>query len=121
MHTDGLSIELNGETYEDGDEISITDVGLADSAAVLCRTNLTTCCTGSKGVSGQGDWIYPNDNEVDNRPSGDNIFRTRGDMVVRLHRNNSAVAPTGQYCCEVATMDNLDASICIILSKLLKQ
>ena len=117
IHTGGLSIELNGETYEDGDEISITDVGVADSAAVLCKTNLTTCCAVSSGVSGQGDWIYPNGTEVGNRRSGDDIFRTRGDMVVRLHRMDNVVVPTGQYCCEVATMDDLDARICITLSK----
>ena len=111
---------MNGETYEDGAEISITAVGLADSAAVLCRTDLTTCCTLSTGVSGQGDWIYPNGTEVRNRRSSDDIFRSRGDMVVRLHRMDNVVAPTGQYCCEVATMADINARICITLSKVLK-
>ena len=117
----GLMIELsNGTRYDSNVAISIgiDDVGEADSEAVLCRTDLTTCCAGSTGVSGQGHWIYPNGNEVRNRQSGDDIFRSRGDMVVRLHRRNNVLAPTGQYCCEVPTMGNTDARICITLSKL---
>ena len=122
MYTGGLSIELNGETYEDGAEISITAVGIADNDAVLCRTDLTTCCGSSMDVLGQGDWVYPNGTEVGNRRSYHDIFRTRGDRVVRLQRNNSDItAPTGQYCCKVATMNNTNASICITLGKALHQ
>ena len=86
---------------------------------MLCRTDLTTCCASSTGVSGQGDWIYPNGTEVRNRPSDDDIFRTRGDMVVRLHRSNNATTPLGKYCCKTATVANpdIDSTICIILSK----
>ena len=84
----------------------------------MCRTDLTTCCTTSSGVSGQGHWIYPNGTEVRNRPSGDDIFRTRGDMVVRLHRmDDNVTTPIGQYCCELPTVANSDARICITLSK----
>ena len=111
----GISIELsNGTTYSGDIAISINEVGEADSEAVLCRTDLTTCC----GVSEQGLWIYPNGStKVGNEHSGDGIFRSRGDMVVRLHRRNNTATPTGQYCCEVATVDNPDARICITLSK----
>ena len=80
----------------------------------MCRTDLTTCCTG------QGDWIYPNGAEVRNRKIGGDIFRSRGDMVVRLHRNNSATTPLGQYCCKTATVastPDIDSTICIIMSK----
>ena len=107
-----------GVTYVTNTAINITDIGEADSEAVLCRTDLTTCCTRSQTSTGLGHWIYPNDTHVGNRPSRYNIFRSRGDMVVRLHRMNNVVAPTGQYCCEVATMDSLNARICITLSKI---
>ena len=116
----GLQLKLNGMVYGNNAPIFITNVGEADSEAVLCGTDLESCCTG------QGEWIYPNgfttatgNSLVRNRPSNDDIFRSRGDMVVRLHRMDNVVAPTGQYCCEVATMDNpdIDSTICIILSK----
>ena len=62
--------------------------------------------------------MYPNGTNIANRPSGYDIFRTRDDMVVRLHRmDDDVTAPTGQYCCELPTMANSDAKICITLSK----
>ena len=112
----GLRIELNGQTYANNTAISITEVG-EDDNAVLCRTDLTTCCGGTQGDSGQGDWIYPNGTEVGNRAD---IFRTREDMDIRLHRMHNVVAPTGQYCCEVPTVDDPNARTCITLSKVLK-
>ena len=116
----GLNIELpNGTTYDSDIALSMSEFGEADSEAVLCRTDLTTCCTiALAGGPGLGQWIYPNGTEVGNRLSRYDIFRSRGDMVVRLHRmNNVVAAPTGQYCCEVPTVDNNNERICITLSK----
>ena len=116
----GLNIELpNGTPYDRDIAISITEIGEAESAAVLCRTDLTTCCTGTQtGGGGRGHWIYPNGTNVGNAHSRYDIFRSRGDMVVRLHRTDDDVTvPTGQYCCQVAAMDNSNARICITLSK----
>ena len=108
----GLSIEFKGVTYASNSAIAITELG-EDDNAVLCMTDLTTCCRGSQ----QGHWRYPDGTLVKGNPSGDDIYRDRRDMVVRLHRRNSATTPTGQYCCEVPTMDNpsSNATICIIL------
>ena len=121
IFSSGLSIEFMGVTYAaNNTAINITDVGEADSEAVLCRTNLIDCCTITQtgGETGLGQWIYPNDTEVGKRNSRYDIFRSRGDMVVRLHRMDNVTSPTGQYCCEVSTMDNnLDANICIMLGK----
>ena len=121
----GLSIEFMGVTYVNNNtEISITEVGEDDSEAVLCKTDLTTCCTRNQSKSsiqqGQGNWKFPSGTVAGNRRSGDNIFRTRGEMVVRLHRRNSTTTPIGQYCCEVPTMANTssNATICITLCKL---
>ena len=106
--------------YANNTSLFITDVGDVGSNNVLCVTDLAGCCTG------QGEWIYPDGNNdadgnslVRNNPSGDKIFRTRGDMVVRLERRNNAIGPTGQYCCQVATMatPDTDSTMCIILSK----
>ena len=116
----GLNIEFpNGTTYDRDIAISITEIGEAESAAVLCRTDLTTCCTGAQtGGGGRGHWIYPNGTNVGHSQSRYDIFRSRGDMVVRLHRTDDDVmVPTGQYCCEVAAMGNSNARICITLSK----
>ena len=116
---EGLNIELMGSTYSNNNTaIAITEVG-EDDNAVLCRTDLTTCCGGTGGETRQGHWRYPNGTLVDGRFSGDDIYRDRRTMVVRLHRRNSATTPTGQYCCEVPTMSNpsSNGTICVILSK----
>ena len=114
----GLSIEFMGVIYANNTAINITDVGIADSEAVLCTTNLTTCCDFTKEHT--GNWIYPNGTYAGNRPSRHDIFRSRGDMVVRLHKMENVTSPAGQYCCEVPTMDNpsSDSRICITLSKI---
>ena len=113
--TSGLSIEFMGVTsYANDTTINITEVGEGDNA-VLCMTNLTPCCRNSQ----QGDWIYPDGTPVNGNRTGDDIYRDRRDMVVRLHRRNNVITPTGQYCCEVPTMANpsSNATICIILGK----
>ena len=100
--------------YTKNTSLFITDVGEGDSEAVLCRTDLEGCC-----VMGRGHWIDPNGTNLEHRFENDNIFRSRGDMVVRLHRRNNATTPTGQYCCKVPIMatPNAVSTICIILSK----
>ena len=118
----GLSIEFMGVTYDNNTAIAIiaiTEIGEDDSAAVMCRTDLTTCCTKDQGEKQQGHWLYPNGNEVGNRNSDDDIFRSRGNMTVRLHRMDNIIAPieTGQYCCVVATMANSNTRICITLTE----
>ena len=112
----GLTIELNGVSYANNSEIAITEVGEGD--AVLCRTDRTDCCapTENNGRMRQGEWRYPNNTLVRNSGSGDDFYRTRGNMVVALNRRNGATQPTGLYGCEVATRADPNARICITLS-----
>ena len=121
----GLQIMFKGTSYyTNNTSLFITDVGDVDSNNVLCMTDLTGCCTSP----GRGQWIYPDgfinadgNSLVRNNPSGDDFFRTRGDMVVRLERRNNSIGPTGQYCCQlqVTTManPNTDLTMCVILSE----
>ena len=83
--------------YTNNTSLFITDVGEDDN--VLCVSDLAGCCTNP----GRGEWIYPDgfinadgNSFVRNNPSGDDIFRSRGDMVVRLERRNNPIGPTGQ-------------------------
>ena len=111
--------------YTNNTPLFITDVGDVDNNNVLCMTDLAGCCTDP----GRGQWIYPDGfinadgnsflQLVRNNPSGDDFFRTRGDMIVRLERRNNPIGPTGQYCCQVPTMANpdTDSTMCVILSE----
>ena len=86
---------------------------------MLCRTDLTNCCifTGMMGDMRIGEWRYPDNNLVRISGSGDDFYRTRGNRTVILHRRNGALQPTGLYCCEVATMADRNATICIELAR----
>ena len=117
LHCTGLRIELNGKSYGNNSEIAITEVGEGGNP-LQCRTDLTICCTNTPPEMLLGEWRYPNNSRVRFRDSGDDIYRTRGSMVVSLHRRNGATQPTGLYCCEVPTAahPNTNASACIYLN-----
>ena len=122
----GLTIEqtVDGQvmTYPAGSQIFITDVGEStptSGGALVCRTDRDDCCRNDPqaGETRQGNWTYPNGNLVDDG-SGDDIYRTREASTVLLNRRNGATGPTGLYCCEVASVADPDARICINLSKI---
>ena len=108
----GLRMELNGVPYGNNSEIAITEVGEGFNA-LQCRTDLATCCSTLQ----LGEWHYPNNSLVGGRKSGDDIYRTRGNMSVSLNRRNGVTQPTGLYCCEMPTAadPNTNATICITL------
>ena len=112
-----MAIEFKGVTYPNNTAINIADVGEEDSEAVLCRTDLTSCCAYTPTQPGQGHWVYPNGTTVGNRPSGEDFFRSRGTMSVRLHKMSHVTKPTGKFCCEVPSIANPDATICVVLGK----
>jgi hypothetical protein len=100
-------------------QIPIADVGegSASGGALLCMTNKPMCCDDTPPNRRQGEWFYPNGTKVGIPASGDDFYRNRGTSVVRLNRRNNVMQPTGLYCCEVATISDEDARICIVLSE----
>ena len=116
-HAD-LAIELNGRVYPDMALIQITDVATSDGA-LLCRTDRTDCCGTGSGELRQGEWFYPDGTLVrtDHRGANDSFYRNRHTGIVRLNRRNGTTGPTGLYCCEVASVADPDARICVELSK----
>ena len=85
----------------------LEDIGEGDDA-LLCITNQTACClppyTSEMGPA-LGNWFFPNGTRV---PSGIakgssggqwDIYRTRGQMVVRMNHRRGGVE--GIYRCEI--------------------
>lgn len=76
-----------------------------DTGSLFCLTNSTTCCRSSDtpGVGGVGEWYFPNNGSAVSRVQGggDSIYRDRGPSVVRLHRRDNAMRPTGVFRCEI--------------------
>ena len=79
--------------------MTLEDIG-EDDDALLCITNLPACCrpphTGEM-MGALGDWFFPNGTRVPS--SGNNIYRNRDHMVVRMHRTRGGVE--GIYRCEI--------------------
>ena len=113
------------QNYPADSQIPISDVGestLTSGGALVCRTDRTDCCRNDPqaGETRQGHWKYPYGDLVGTTATGDAIYRTRGASTVLLNRRNGATGPTGLYCCEVASVADPNARICINLSKITK-
>ncbi len=92
-----IDYNLVGEGFE-GDQIT-------DGGALECHTDDTTCCRGidnpdnrtddpPNGV-GRGEWYYPNGTLVPSPGTGNSIYRSRDNMVIRLNKKSGLVlAPT---------------------------
>ena len=100
-----VRFSLRGTTYQNNSLVTLEEIGEGDAAALLCRTDNTMCCARDQ-VPGRGilgDWYFPNRDIVPNSRLMDgtmpDIYRNRGDKVVRLNRRRDGV--TGIYHCEM--------------------
>ena len=102
---------MNGAVIVNNSEIFITAIGEGDDKALLCFTDLHQRCDDTSGHA--GDWYFPNKSAVDNESSHSDMYRSRGSSVVRLHRRNSTIVPTGMFCCVVPDASGISARICL--------
>ena len=112
-----MSLELNGNFVFNFDLLTHNDIDTSNDPEVVggnlvCRTDLTTCCRDTEGMS-QGSWYYPTGEEVlflfeGPLPSGQIYRPRRGTQVVRLRREvNSAATANGIYRCELADQNGI--------------
>ena len=79
----------------------LEDIG-EDNNALLCITNQTACC---RRPYTAGNWFFPNGTRVPSKVANEtsreewDIYRTRGQSVVLLHRRRGGVE--GIYRCEI--------------------
>lgn len=92
---------MNGGVIGNNTMVSITTVGENENDALLCFTDLfqfTDYSTVNDSFNDTGTWYFPNSSAV--ATSGD-MYITRDQGVVRLHRRNNITMPTGQFHCEI--------------------
>ena len=93
--------------------MSLEDIGEGDGALV-CITNLTACCrppyTGEMRYA-TGNWFFPNGTRVPSSGSQSDFHRTRGQMVIRMHRRRGG--EDGIYHCEIPDAENVTQFIYI--------
>ena len=95
----------------------LENIGEYDDDALLCMTNQTACCIPGEIKPALGNWFFPNETRVPSRlanaTSGErwDIYRTRGQMVVRMHRRRDG--EEGIYHCEIPDSMNVTQTIYI--------
>ena len=104
-----VQFSLNGTTYQNNSIVALEDIGEYDTA-LLCMTNFAACCRSQDGPV-MGNWFFPNGSRVLNRDRLRDFDRTRGQMVVRMHRRRGGVE--GIYHCEISDSMNVIQTIYI--------
>ena len=100
---------LRGTPYKNNSIVTLEDIGEGDDA-LLCITNQTACCRHPyTGVI--GNWFFPNGTRVPSSGDQWDFHRTRGQMVVRLHRRRGGVE--GVYRCEISDAMNVNQTVYI--------
>ena len=109
----GVFIQLNGMNYSNNSTVTITDIG-SDDRALLCITNNSTCCRYYSLRA--GEWYFPDKSRVLVNGYGGDLYRDRGDRVVRLHCRYNAFMPVGEYCCEVPDRAGDNQTVCVVVT-----
>ena len=94
--------------------VTLEDIG-EDDDALLCITNLAACCrppyTGDMVPGAIGNWFFPNGTRVPSSGDQWDFHRTRGQMVVCLHRRRGG--EEGVYRCEIPDAMNVNQTVYI--------
>ena len=106
-----VGFQLNGQFHASGSSLSLSSIGEGEGA-LLCVTD-GTCCTPPNRA---GEFYYPDNTPVHTEGSGDDLYRDRGEQMIRLHRRNGATSPTGTYKCEIPDSSGDSQEIFITLN-----
>ena len=118
----GVRFSLNGTIYQNNSIVNLEDIDERSDDALLCVTDQPACCrypyTGYWGPF-WGNWFFPNGTRVPAQfvyiQPGLYIqlgfYRTRGHMVVRLHRRRGG--EDGIYHCMIPDTINVTQTIYI--------
>ena len=112
----GVRFSLNGTTYQNNSLVTLEDID-EGADALLCLTDQPGCCRLYDTYTGYwrpsvGNWFFPNGTRV---PSPDwlwDVYRSRGWMVVRLHRRRRG-GVNGIYSCVIPDATNVTQTIYI--------
>ena len=108
LGTGDVWFTLRNTTYQNNSIVILEDIGEGDDA-LLCKTNQIACCQ-PENTSLLGNWFFPNGTIVPSHNVWD-VYRTRGQMVVRLHRREGG--EEGIYRCEIPDTMNVTQTIYI--------
>ena len=104
---------LRNTTYQNNSLVTLEVIGERDDA-LLCKTNQIACCRSSDiGYPSLvlGNWFSPPKTRVPSYNNNTDFYRTRGQMVVALHRRRGG--EDGIYRCEILDSINVTQTIYI--------
>ena len=109
-----VSLGLTGPALANHSYVDLSTVGSANdnSDGVVCRTDLSTCCSGTQGVH-RGDWSFPNGTVLPLLETSFPIVLGRTAQIAVIRRT-TATGPTGIYRCDIPTVavhDDDDISV----------
>ena len=88
---------MNGAIIPNHGFVLLDNIGESNKG-LLCLTDLPTCCR-HPVVGAAGNWYFPNGTRVPSSGDQWDFHRTRGQMMVLLHRRRHGA--TGIYHCDV--------------------
>ena len=107
---EGVWFSLNGTTYQNNSLVNLEDIG-EDDDALLCLTNQPACCRPPYTSDATGNWFFPNGTRIPSSGTQEDFHRTRGDMMVLLHRRRGG--EEGVYYCVLPDVLNVAQTIYI--------
>ena len=95
-------LTFRGNNIPNNSYVDINTVGInsSNADAVVCHTDLNTCCRGAQGPD-RGDWYFPGGGRLP-FPGFGLLIEDRGDQVVAL-RYAGGGDPYGIYRCDIET------------------
>ena len=106
----GFRFILKRTAYQNNSLVSLADIGEGRDA-LFCIANQTACCRPPYFTRAIGNWYFPNGTRVPSSGQQWDLHRTRGQMVVLLHRRRGG--ENGIYRCEVPDATNVTQTIYI--------
>ena len=99
-----VSFGVAGEALANNSYVDLSTVGSAsdNSDSVVCRTDLSTCCSGVQGPH-RGNWSFPDGTLLPFAGSSVPIGLGRAAQRAIIRRT-TATGPTGIYRCRIATV-----------------
>ena len=88
---------LRNTPYQNNSIVILENIG-EDDDALLCITNQTACCQ-PPYTGALGNWFFPNGSRVPSSGRQWDFHRTRGQMVVQMHRRRGG--EEGIYHCKI--------------------
>ena len=111
----GVTLSLNGEMIANDSFVNASSIGENDDA-LLCHTNKIDCC-GTES-NRDGEWYFSGTPVgLKGNPAIDNnLYRNRGDKVVRLNRRGNP-SERGRFSCVVPNANDVEQTVFINVGK----